>query len=383
MLKRMKVVDADDREDAIDVSSPHVDSEEEELMRMRYFEALRRQQFEEHMRQQAAYYQMAQGRSDKSGAPFRTPNVPTFNYEEFLSYESDMNTASANYRPRNSNTCLRRKNVNASRPSAQANPGGGAPRPLRSSMKKTQKSDKDQASAKMDPAEDSFHVSPLHSQKYEEAKAEAAPAEDREVDRRPSKPTSNAEDRVTLSGASEFDYLGGSEEPEEEEDDNAQDATKKSLEKDFEEAARLEAEREEEAARYEAEREAKLRDDERRLREQGPSALTDTMFDRIIVPRFEDEEPPVRDDARRRSSLKQPRPFVEVRRPSKIVSFRTPQEAIAVQREEDYKYRLQYNLESKLDRRRYADYCPGEGSPGSAFHTPVRSRRNHSALIRD
>jgi len=96
----------------------------------------------------------------------------------------------------------------------------------------------------MDPAEDSFHVSPLHSEKYAVKKV-AAPADENE--RQVSKhPTSN----VTLSGVSEFDYLGSEtgdnpeknqdskknsndQEEEEEEDLNP---TRKSLEKDFIEA---------------------------------------------------------------------------------------------------------------------------------------------------
>ena len=46
-LARMKVVQPDMVSDG---STPQMDSEEEELMRMRYFEALRRQQFEDQMR---------------------------------------------------------------------------------------------------------------------------------------------------------------------------------------------------------------------------------------------------------------------------------------------------------------------------------------------
>ena len=68
-------------------------------MRMRYFEALRRQHFEEQMRRYS---------SGERGA-FKTPNVIQFNYEDLYSYGSEMNTASANYRPGNSNTQLRRK----------------------------------------------------------------------------------------------------------------------------------------------------------------------------------------------------------------------------------------------------------------------------------
>ena len=44
-LNRMRVVQSEQIED------PSINSEEEEMMRMRYFEALRRQHFEEQMRQ--------------------------------------------------------------------------------------------------------------------------------------------------------------------------------------------------------------------------------------------------------------------------------------------------------------------------------------------
>jgi hypothetical protein len=87
-----------------DGSTPHMDSDEEELMRMRYFEALRRQHFEEQMRQM-----QLKERESSNKQPFRTPNVISFNYEDLYSYGSEVNTASANYRPGNSNTLLRRR----------------------------------------------------------------------------------------------------------------------------------------------------------------------------------------------------------------------------------------------------------------------------------
>lgn len=43
----MKVVQPDMIGDPLSESSPHIESDDEELMRMRYFEALRRQHFEE------------------------------------------------------------------------------------------------------------------------------------------------------------------------------------------------------------------------------------------------------------------------------------------------------------------------------------------------
>ena len=46
----MKVVEPEMMDDPSSGLSPNMDSEEEELMRMRYFEALRRQHFEDEMR---------------------------------------------------------------------------------------------------------------------------------------------------------------------------------------------------------------------------------------------------------------------------------------------------------------------------------------------
>lgn len=65
-----------------------------------------------------------------------------------------MNTASANFRPGNSNTCLRRNKP--------ARPTASAKKQLRSSMKKPEQKCSEK-SAKMDPADDSFHVSPIKS----------------------------------------------------------------------------------------------------------------------------------------------------------------------------------------------------------------------------
>ena len=50
-------------------------------------------------------------RSETTGAkqPFRTPNIVSFNYEDLYSYGSEKQTASANYRPGNSNTMLRKR----------------------------------------------------------------------------------------------------------------------------------------------------------------------------------------------------------------------------------------------------------------------------------
>ena len=95
----------------------------------------------------------------------------------------------------------------------------------------------------MDPEEDSFHVSPIKSEKYND-KGEGKQDESKQVSKQ--QPTSN----VTLSGVSEFDYMGGSASLDklasannyeagdaESEEQEEIDPLKKSLEKDFREAA--------------------------------------------------------------------------------------------------------------------------------------------------
>ena len=73
--------------------------DDEEYMRMRYFEAMRRAQYDQMMRVKA------QGHNPHA---FRTPQDQVLDYEAYYSYGSEGNTASANYRPRNSNTMLRK-----------------------------------------------------------------------------------------------------------------------------------------------------------------------------------------------------------------------------------------------------------------------------------
>ena len=96
---------------------------------------------------------------------------------------------------------------------------------------------KEELSEKMDPADDSFHVSPIKSEKYGENEGKQV-----------SKQQATSGNK-TLSGISEFDHLGGSDSMEqgptkadnpikvvdEASDDFA--PTRKSLEKDFKEAA--------------------------------------------------------------------------------------------------------------------------------------------------
>ena len=71
--------------------------DDEEYMRMRYFEAMRRAQYDQMMQAKA------------QGQAFRTPQDQIFDYEAYYSYGSEGHTASANYRPRNSNTMLRKR----------------------------------------------------------------------------------------------------------------------------------------------------------------------------------------------------------------------------------------------------------------------------------
>ena len=82
----------------------------------------------------------------------------------------------------------------------------------------------------MGPEEESFHVSPMQDQKYDEEEKRQASKQ----------PTGNQ----TLSGVSEFDYMGKSTPEDMEKDDDLErdetaefDPTRKSLEKDFQEAA--------------------------------------------------------------------------------------------------------------------------------------------------
>ena len=103
----MQVVSAEDIGRA-EMDNPSMNSEEEEYMRMRYFEMMRRQAYEEQMRQQHMIdYRYSE--SNSRGQPFKTPNAIQFNYDDMYSYGSEMNTASANYRPGNTGTALRRK----------------------------------------------------------------------------------------------------------------------------------------------------------------------------------------------------------------------------------------------------------------------------------
>ena len=190
--------------------------------------------------------------SNSRGQPFKTPNAIQFNYDDMYSYGSEMNTASANYRPGNSGTALRRKAPQKSNISGQ--------KQLRSSMKKP-KQQHSEKSAKMDPADDSFHVSPIQSQKYGKEDQgiprskdadliKVEDGKDREVVKRP---TTN----VTLSGVSEFDYLGDDtaekEKPKVEDEDGISDfdPTRKSLEKEFEVAADEDAEAEQDEEDFE------------------------------------------------------------------------------------------------------------------------------------
>ena len=112
-------------------------------------------------------------------------------YEAYYSYGSEGNTASANYRPRNSNTMLRK-------------PKPGSKQ--KTTNNKVKPPQAESSSKMMSPQDDSFHIS--GSKKF---------------------PTSKQKSNELLSGASEFDNLQETTEPG--------SKVKKNLDKDFRRAA--------------------------------------------------------------------------------------------------------------------------------------------------
>lgn len=105
----------------------------------------------------------------------------------------------------------------------------------------------------MDPAEDSFEVSPMNSKKYDENEEQkepvAAAAKENGNSKSSRKISKKATENMTISGVSEFDYLGSEHDQEENQDsdlerENEKDNTRKSLEKEFIEAAEADAENE-------------------------------------------------------------------------------------------------------------------------------------------
>ena len=68
----MRVVSAEDIERQ-DMDSPSMNSQEEEYMRMRYFEMMRRQAYEEQMCQQMFDYRYSE--SNSRGGPYKTPRA--------------------------------------------------------------------------------------------------------------------------------------------------------------------------------------------------------------------------------------------------------------------------------------------------------------------
>ena len=117
--------------------------------------------------------------------------------------------------------------------------------PLKSSMKKPKESK--EKSEYMDPADDSFTVSPIAEVKYGTdaggSKRDQPTASHGGHERVASKqPTGNG----TISGLSEFDYLGKEDsdlarEEADNEDDSKNDGTRKSLDKEFQDAAEEDA----------------------------------------------------------------------------------------------------------------------------------------------
>ena len=92
------------------------DEDEQEIMRLRYIEAMRQAHFEQLMRDQAMMRHLQEQRdggmmsqSGSSGYPFKTPHQYPFDYDAYEQYGSEDKTASANYRPGNTQTALRRK----------------------------------------------------------------------------------------------------------------------------------------------------------------------------------------------------------------------------------------------------------------------------------
>ena len=61
------------------------------------------------IRQMQEERQMRERSQGSSNFPFQTPQYYPFDYEAYELYGSEQQTASANYRPRNSNTALRKK----------------------------------------------------------------------------------------------------------------------------------------------------------------------------------------------------------------------------------------------------------------------------------
>ena len=189
----------------------------------------------------------------------------------------------------------------------------------------------------MGPEEDSFHVSPMQDQKYGEEE------KDNQRSRQVSKqPTGNQ----TLSGVSEFDYMGNETPEDGEKDDDLErdetaefDPTRKSLEKDFQEAA------EEENA-------------ERPLSPVRAPGVEGAEED-VAYPQFRINPVQTYDNRPRDSYVERPRA------PGRPNFEQTPEEVIADQKKRDYTDDIKRKLEHRCARRlpavtrRFEDHSPG------------------------
>ena len=167
----------------------------------------------EHMQNFQGFPPIRGGHSG-NGHMFMTPYATAFDYDAYYSYGSEINTASANYRPGNSNTQLRRPNRKLS------NSKSGNQKPPKSGQKgkiPQVKPLKNSAQSKlMSPNDDSFKVSPMQEARFSDGSDEASkkpkPSE-KESGR--ARAASGTEGNTLLSGASEFDKLQQSDKEDE------------------------------------------------------------------------------------------------------------------------------------------------------------------------
>ena len=186
----------------------------------------------------------------------------------------------------------------------------------------------------MGPEEDSFHVSPIQDQRYDEEEKEKQRS--RQASRQP---TGNQ----TLSGVSEFDYMGNETPEDAEKDDDLErdltaefDPTRKSLEKDFQEAA----------------------EEENAERPMSPVRApgVDGVDDYEACPQFRINPVQTYDKRPRESYADRPRA------PGRPSFGQTPAEVIAEQKKRDYTDDMKRKLEHRCARKLPAvekDHSPG------------------------
>ena len=159
-------------------SEEEMDSAEEEYLRMRYYEALR------------AQARQNEGMLASGHGSFQTPEQP--DYLHYYVYGTEDNTASANYRPKNSSTALR---IKPPKPQTGAKSGS-------KSQSKGKVQAKESSERQMNPDQDSFKISPIYS---ESGKANAKKV--------PRETTAGKSSNLSLSGSDErdFNFLGSEE----------------------------------------------------------------------------------------------------------------------------------------------------------------------------